>query len=259
MSSSLDLVSGMIGKAERHHTRSDETRPPPEEPCTDQIQAAVADHGRYSWAILTSGGVATAGAANNPNYTGATSKSVSCVARYRKIAWSAPIPASDLGKSLLSSQFYRAWNSQGGVGQDHIDIAKAPDGSLSMRVQFTPVYGYYGFKGKTFAAKPLQTACFSFRMWIANNYWTGYQTNFHGHKMPRLWGGPIWYRPACSRRSEALATGSGFTAALWMRNNRTIGFAELRLFRFESYGLRQGPESWCCTDARHGPLAPVRP
>ena len=137
----------------------------------------VADHGRYFWAILTSGGGAIAEAAGNPHYTGATSKSTSCVNRYRNTAWSAPIPASDLGKSLLASQFYKAWNPQGGAGQDHIDIARAPDGSLSMRVTFTPVYGYYGFKGKTFEAKPLQTACFSFKMWIANNYWAGYRAN----------------------------------------------------------------------------------
>ena len=226
MSSSLDLVSGMIGKLNvvtRGLTIRDLC---PRSPVQIKSRRRLLIAAATTWAILTTGGVAIAQMTSNPNYTGGTSKSTSCVARYRKTAWSAPIPASDLGKSLLSSQFYRAWNPQGGAGQDHIDIARAPDGSLSMRVKFTPVYGYYGFKGKTFAAKPLQTACFSFQMMIANNYWTGYRANSKGHlghKMPRLWGGPSWYHPACSRRSQALAAGSGFTAASWMRNNGMIG------------------------------------
>ena len=106
-----------------------------------------------------------------------------------------------------------------------------------MRVKFTPVYGYYGFKGKTFAAKPLQTACLSFKMWIANDYWPGFRANPKGHlnhTMPRLWGGPKWYNRACSLRSAALAGGSGFTAAAWMRNNGSMGiqyydFSDLKL------------------------------
>ena len=217
MSSSLDLVSGMIGKLNvvtRGLTIRDLR---PRSPVQIKSRRRLLITAATTWAILTSGGGAIAETAGNPNYTGATSKSISCVTRYRKTAWSAPIPASDLGKSLLSSQFYRAWNPQGGAGQDHIDIARAPDGSLSMRVKFTPVYGYYGFKGKTFAAKPLQTACFSFKMWIANNYWTGYRANEYGHlghKMPRLWGGPtlvqsrLFSSLTSSRRRKRLYRGS---------------------------------------------------
>jgi hypothetical protein len=222
---SRDLVPGMIGKL-NIITRGLMAR--------DSRPSSPAQIGfrrwwlitAATWAILTSGGVAIAETTANPNYTGAMSKSISCVARYRNIAWSAPIPASDLGKSLATSQFYRAWNPQAGTGQDHIDIARAPDGSLSMRVRFTPVYGYYGFKGKTFEARPLQTACFSFKMWIANDYWAGYRANERGHlthKMPRVWGGPRWYHPACSRRSEALAAGSGFTVAASMHNDGRMG------------------------------------
>jgi hypothetical protein len=94
-----------------------------------------------------------------------------------------------------------------------------------MRVHFPPVYGYWGFKGKTFAAKPLQTACFSYKVWIAKDFWAGYRANQFGHlkhSMPKLWGGPRWYSPSCSLRSEALAAGSGFTVATGMLNNGTV-------------------------------------
>jgi hypothetical protein len=226
MNSSLALVSGMIDKpnvSTRGLTIRDRR---PRRPVQIRFKARWLLAAATAWAILTTGGVAIAQTTNNPNYTGGTSKSTSCLARYRKTAWSAPIPASDLGKALTASQFYKKWNPQGGAGQDHIDIAKAPDGSLSMRVHFTPKYGYWGFKGKTFAAKPLQTACLSFKMWIAKDFWAGYRANEFGHlkhTMPRLWGGPKWYNPACSLRSTALAGGSGFTAGAWMRNNGTIG------------------------------------
>jgi hypothetical protein len=223
MSSSLDLVSGLIGKLNvvtRGLTLRDRR---PRSPVQIRSKRRWLITAATTWAILTTGEGPIAQTTSNPSYTGGTSKSISCVKRYRKIAWSALIPASDLGKSLVASEFYKKWNPQWGAGQDHIDIAKAPDGSLSMRVKFTPVYGYYGFKGKTFAAKPLQTACLSFKMWIANNYWTGYRTTQLAHKMPRLWGGPIWYTPSCSLRSAALAGGSGFTAATGMRNNGMIG------------------------------------
>jgi hypothetical protein len=237
MSSSLDFVFATIGQlnvSARAVTIRDRCSRSPVQIKSRRrwlITAATA------WAILTSGGGVTAQTASNPLFTGGTSKSISCVSRYRKVAWSAPIPASDLGKSLLASDFYKKWNPQGGGGQDHIDIAKAPDGTSSMRVHFTPEYGYYGFKGKTFAAKPLQTACFSFKLWIATNYWTGYRANQFGHlrhAMPRLWGGPRWYQPPCSLRSQALATGSGFDVATTMRNNGTISigyhdYANLKL------------------------------
>jgi hypothetical protein len=237
MSSSLDLVSGMTGKLNVITRCLTVTGRGPRRPVQIRSGRRWLITAATTWAIVTSGGVAIAQTTSNPNYTGGTSKTISCVSRYRKIAWSAPIPAADLGKSLLASQFYKKWNPQAGAGQDHIDIAKAPDGSLSMRVKFTPVYGYYGFKGKTFAAKPLQTACFSFKMLIANDYWVGFRANRFGHlnhKMPRLWGGPKWYNPACSLRSEALAAGSGFTAAAWMRNNGMMGlqyydYANLKL------------------------------
>ena len=131
MSSSLDFVSDMTLKLNviaRGLTVRDRR---PRSPVQIKSRRRWLITAATTLAILTSGGVAIAETANNPNYTGGTSKSISCVARYRKIAWSAPIPASDLGKSLLASQFYKKWNPQGGLGQDHFDIAKAPDGSLS--------------------------------------------------------------------------------------------------------------------------------
>ena len=108
MSSSLELVSGMIGKL--NITRGLTVRD-----CRPRSPVQIKSRRRLlitaaTLAILTSGGGAIAEAAGNPNYTGATSKSISCVKRYRNTAWSAPIPASDLGKSLLTSQFYKAWN-----------------------------------------------------------------------------------------------------------------------------------------------------
>jgi hypothetical protein len=217
--SSHDLVPGMTGKLDiitRWLTVRDRRPRSPFQTGSRRRLIAVG-----TWAILMSGGVGAQVAIAQT-----TNKSTSCAARYGKIAWSAPIPASDVGKSLAASQFYMAWKPDAAQGIDHFDIVKAPDGSPSLRVTFPPVYGLYSFKGKTFEAKPLQTACFSFKMWIASNYWTGLRTNEQGHvghKMPGMWGGPRIYHPPCSLRSEVLAAGGGFAVSSSMLNTGKIG------------------------------------
>ena len=76
MSSSLDLVSGMIGKLNvvtRGLTIRDLC---PRSPVQIRSRRRLLITAATTWAILTSGGVAIAQTTSNPNYTGATSKSI---------------------------------------------------------------------------------------------------------------------------------------------------------------------------------------
>ena len=183
---------------------------------------------------LILGGTASTGAAAE---CGPNQIECSCAKRYGGVAWRSVMSASDVGKPLEETNFLRQWNVVTPRDWSQLAITDAPDGSLALRAKINRTNGTPRFRGET--TPGLQTACLSYKLWVADGYWAGLEGS-GGQKLPRMWGGPRPQR-ACSLRSSNYAAGDGFTCSISQAGDGRLNLYLYDYADWDSSGCGRAP------------------